>query len=189
MSEDQTPAQAREQIEKLTKDLAKVNKANEDLLKENRGLKAETVFTGAGLNPNLAKLFVASAAPDLDITPENVKAFAEEYGIGSAAPANDEGTGEPVVTPTPKPEDNLANIGRAGSGAGQGGQPGSEAKTMTTGEFVELLKKDKVAAQTALAEGRVVVRDTNPYVRDRADMGDANPYDQFNKDRISGNQS
>jgi hypothetical protein len=184
---EETPNELRAQLEAIQKDLGKAKKANEDLLKENRGLKARTAFAEATLSPDLADLFVA-ANPEGDITVESAKEFAEKYGIGVAAVVEDaEGDGS-----TPNPQPNTAGldlINRAGSGAGNGGQQSAETKTLTVTEYVELLRKDKVAASEALAKGLVRVRDDNPMARDRVNMGEVNPFDAFNRDSLASKQS
>ena len=186
MSEE-TPTDLREQLDALNKDLGKIKKANEDLLKENRGLKARDAFSG--INPDLADLFVA-ANPDAEITAEAAKEFAEKYGFKVAdASAEDQG-GEGENTQTPKPnEAGLDLMNRAGSGTGSGGQQTVTDKTLTVSEYVELLKRDKVAAAEAAAKGLVRVRDDNPMARDRVNMGDSNPFDRFNRDALEARQS
>jgi hypothetical protein len=183
---EETPNQLREQLDALTKDLGKVKKANDDLAKENRSLKARQAFADATLSPDLADLFVA-ANPDGDINAESAKEFAEKYGIGVAVASDDGGTDE--TTTTQPPVEGLANMNRAGSGSGDGGQQNVGDKTMTVPEYVDLLKRDKVAASEALAKGQVRVRDDNPMARDRVNSGDVNPFDRFNREALGRTQS
>lgn len=189
MSDENTPAELREQVEALTKDIAKERKAKEDLLKENRSLKARDSFREATLSPDLADLFVA-VNPDGDISVEAAKDFAEKYGVGAAAAPDEQngGSGDGTEPPAPNTQ-GLDLINRAGSGAGNGGQPPAGDKTMSVTEYVELLRRDKPAAQTALAEGRVRVRDDNPMARDRVNFGTENPFDRFNRDALQKQQS
>lgn len=186
MSEE-TPSQLREQIDALNKDLGKAKKTAEDALKENRSLKARDAFRDATLSPELADLFVA-VNPEGDITAESAKEFAEKYGVGAIQAVDDAGGTD--ETPKPQPNtDGLDQLDRAGSGAGQGGQQTAGDQTMSVTEYVELLRKDKVAASEALAKGRVRMREDNPMVRSRASMGDVNPFDKFNREALSTQQS
>lgn len=187
MSEE-TPVQLREQLDTLEKELTKTRKSNEELAKENRGLKARDAFRGAELSPELADLFVA-ASPDAEITVDSVKEFATKYNIGAPqVPEVPAGGEQPKETVTPNTQ-GLEQVARAGSGAGQGGQPSTETQVLSSSEFVDLLRTDKAAAQAALAKGLVKVRDDNPLARDRVNTGDRNPFEQFNRDALKANQS
>ena len=186
MSEE-TLAQLREQFDSVSKELGKSKKTNEDLMKENRSLKARDAFRSAELSPDLADLFVA-ASPDAELTVESAKEFATKYGISSTPVEPPEAGESKEVTPTPETK-GLELIARAGSGAGQGGQQTADDQTLSSSEFVALLKKDKAAAQAALAKGLVRVRDDNPMARDRANTADDNPFAAFNQKALAGNQS
>lgn len=183
MTDELNPAQLREQYDALVKDHGKLKTTNATLERENRTLKAEKFFGEAGLSPLGAELFVATN-PEGDITVDTVKAFAEKYGVGSVATGEPEG-GEAADETTPPSTEGLKNMERAGSGSGAGSQQGAGGeKTLSSKEFTDLLKRDKAAAQQALAEGRVVLRDDNPLARDRVAMGDVNPFEQFNRSRL-----
>jgi hypothetical protein len=182
---EETPNELREQVDALTKDIGKMRKANEDLAKENRSLRARQAFSEATLSPELADLFVA-ANPEGDITVDSAKEFATKYGI-SAPVAEGE---EEEKTPKPQPNvEGLDAVSRAGSGAGEGGQLPAETNTMSVSEYVQLLKTNKVAASEALAQGRIRMRDDNPLMRDRVSMGDVNPFDAFNREALESKQS
>lgn len=188
MSEELTLAQLRDEYETLQKDHGKLKTAHENTVKENRQLKASQAFTEAGLPANLSDLFI-TAVPDGDISVDAVKAFAEKYGVGSSeAPAGEETESKTEET-TPPATDGLKNLARVGSGSGEGGQQTAGTKTLTSREFVDQLRTDKAAAQQALAEGRVVLRDDNPMARDRVSMGTVNPFEKFNRDRLTETQT
>lgn len=184
MSEEQTPAQMREQIDALEKDLGKAKTSNADLTKQVSSLTGQLAARDAGLDPGLADLFVASN-PGAEVSVDGLKAFAEKWGIGAAkapeAPADEQ---KPEEAPTPNTE-GLENMARAGSGSGQGGQQAAGVQTLSAQEFADLSRRDLPAAQKALSEGRVRVRDDNPYARDRVSTGDTNPFDAFNRERLN----
>lgn len=178
----ETPDSMRDQIDALTKDLNKAKRQVDELLKENRGLKARDAFSE--INPDLAELFVA-VNPEAEITVDAAKEFAAKYNFGAAAPAEE----EEEETPSPTDNSKLNLINRAGSGAGQGGTAGPGEQVLSVPEYVTLLKKDKAAAEEALAKGLVRVRDDNPMARDRINFGDENPFGRFNREAIQSKQS
>lgn len=174
--------QVRSQLDDVTKELKKVQADNEKLTSQNRLLLGENAFRDAGLNPGLAKLYVADASAEL--TADAAKAFAEAYGIPAAVPepsivsAGD----APAPTPAPAGDPSMSAMGGAGSRGGEGGQLPAGTKTLTTQEYVELARTDKVAAEKAVAEGRVKLSDLNGWNADRPNMTGQNPYAAFHKE-------
>ena len=172
---EKTPAELRDAFEALQKENKKLAAENETLHKTNRSLQAANAFREAALAPDLADLFVA-AVPDGDITVDAAKEFAQKYGI---APKADEGSADENEETEEIVEDQrsgLANIARAGSGAGTSGQATGGAKLVTRDEFLRMQQTDPAAAQQALAEGRVQLRTDNPYVSGPAVLTGDNPF-------------
>jgi hypothetical protein len=167
---DEDLAQVRERLDAVEKENKKLQKDNAALIAENRNMKATSAIVEAGLSPDVAGLFIA-ANPETEITTDAVKEFAEKYGIQGKA-VSTEGT-EPTA---PSPDDKgLQNFARAGSGAGGSGAAPADTKYLTTEEFIDLQKRDKVAAQKALAEGRIKLSNQNPYAQG-AVPGSKNPF-------------
>lgn len=173
--------QVRSQLDEVTKELKQIQADNEKLTSQNRLLLGENAFRDAGLNPNLAKLYVAD--PSAELSSDAAKAFAEAYGIPAGEPAIASG-GESVPAPTPAPagDPSMSAMSGAGSRGGDGGQPAAGTKTLTTQEYEELARTDKVAAEKAVAEGRVQLSDLNGWNKDRPNLTGHNPYAAFHKE-------
>lgn len=176
---DGAPADLRNAYEAATKQIQKLEKENQLLVTTNRSLQAANAFRAANLSPDLADLFVA-ASPDAEITAESAKEFAAKYGISAAsektAEPNEDGTADTnVPVNNPGSTDGLDKIARAGSGAGEGGAASASTQTLTRQEFVRLQTSDPVSAQKALAEGRVRLREDNPYATTGGSTG-GNPF-------------
>lgn len=164
---EETVPQLRETLETTQKELKKLQKQNDDLLKTNRTLQAKEAFRDAGLNPKLSDLYTAMN-PEGDITEEAVTEFASTWGIAGATMqegAGEEG-GEPEAAGSQTEQvpntEGLEQMSRAGSRAGDGGQPPVDTKYVTTDEFVQMQRTNPTEAKKALAEGRVKLREDNP---------------------------
>lgn len=137
--------QLRDHAKKLEKELKDRDKELDELrefkasqeLRVKRELLRQS-FSTVGLNEKHAELFEA-ARPDVEPTPEAVKAFAVEYGFLDAAsdPAAEEDESEGSFGPTPP-----------------SGVPASQRR-FTNLEFEELYKSNPVEAIKAAEEGRV----------------------------------
>lgn len=160
---DETVTQLRETLEASQKELKKLSRANEDLVKENRALQAREALRGAELDPKLADLYLG-VNPEGEIDVEAVKTFAASYGIATTKAIQEESVEDESngAKKDPPVEEGLANIGRVGSRGGEGGQPPVGTKLLSTSEFLELQRSDPSEASKALAEGRVKLRSDNP---------------------------
>lgn len=159
--------QLRSAFEASQKENKTLLKRVDELAKENRTMKATQAVTDAGFRADVADLFIA-ANPEVDITVEAVKDFAERYNISGAAEVQD---AETSSTPPPS---GLANIARAGSRAGGSGQAPADTKYLTRDEFLKLQGSNPMEAHKALAEGRVRLREDNPYAS--GGVGSLNPF-------------
>jgi len=177
---DETIPQMREQIESLQKKLKDSEKNSAELTKHNRVLQARDVLRDEGFSPAVGELLVA-ANPEGEITPETVKAFVEQYGVGKieseANPGGEgeatesEGSGSGVAPGSP----DLANLSRGGSRAGEGGAGGATDEPMTKEAWQNLYRTDKAAAQAAVRQGRVQISTDNFYAAQKGVPGE-NPF-------------
>jgi hypothetical protein len=157
----------RERIETLTKERDTARKSEQDAQSQLRTLQAKDAFRVAGYKPESAELFVASHQGD--ITPDAVTAFAGKYGLPAieTVPAAEsqpaEGAPESGKTQDPSTGSNLASMGRAGSGAGAGGQQAASEQPMPRDEWEKLAKDDPAAARAKVRAGQVQIRTDNPY--------------------------
>lgn len=155
----------RESFDSLQKAVGEKDKLIGQLQSENRSMKAETLFSAAGFAPSQAKLYPA----DRDLTPEAVKAFAEEFNLTGPAPASGGTQGSPQSSATPTAQSvgspDLSLIGQAGSRAGTGGQPPAGSEKISTAKLSELMRTNRPAAEKAIADGRVEFEANNFYVQ------------------------
>ena len=130
-------AKQRKQIDRLEKELAELRAFKAERDKTDRETSIGGMFTQVGLNPKHARLY-AALNPEGDATPEQVAAFAAEFGLVTAE-------GEQPATPTPEPGFTPAVIG---------GQPLS-AGVLSAADWRQVALTDPTRAQRLLAEGRV----------------------------------
>lgn len=160
---DETIPQMRERIDALQKEKGKLQ---EDLVStrlEVKTLQARDLFRESGYRREHADLFVKTNPEVEEITEDAVAAFVKDYGLSpvqqeeSTTKQDEEGGGTPDDV-------DLATLARGGSRAGAGGQQqATDDQTMTREEWRSLHKSDPVAARQAYAQGRVALREDNPF--------------------------
>lgn len=171
MAEDGTIPQMRERIEQLNKEVAKRDAEIASLNGEVRKFSARDAFREAGYAPQHGDLYAAQAGDELDLTPDSITTFADQYGLSPVAAAT---TAEPEPDLVEggdggeaDPDAELASFSTGGSGAGEGGQPSATQK-MSKEDWRSLQKTDPVAAGRALREGRVAMREDNFWLNEGA---------------------
>jgi hypothetical protein len=156
------------------------------LQREYTGYKAETTFKEAGLSAKHAELYLATN-PDGDISPDTVKAFAEEYGLQPAqAPAAPQpapaaeghlpADGSPpaverTLSDGAQPADAALAQVAAAAGSPQATIGAAAPGKMSRTEFQRLLETNPSAAAQAYAEGRVERNERNVQADSLQDKG------------------
>lgn len=156
MAEETIP-QMRERIDALEKKLATEQKAREKAEADVRLFSAKEVFRSAKLPEVQAELFVKTH--EGDITPESVKEFATKFGVAPTEPVQKEATSEGTTTPATGTK--LADMSRAGTGAGEGGAATAGDRPMSRQDWNALNQRDPAAALAVLRQGGVALRTDN----------------------------
>jgi hypothetical protein len=173
VTETGTPAEARDHIANLEKDLTKTKASLETALTVNKGFQAKEVFATAGFESNLADLYV-SANPEGKLSPEAATEWAKGFGFVPKTKETKEIEAEGGTETVTDGSEQLADMGRGGSSPGGAGQPPPAKDTMSRTEWQQLYTRDPVAAKKAVADGKVEIRGDNPYAKDYV-QGE-NPY-------------
>jgi len=168
--EDLTIPQMRDHIKELETSLKKAQDSMKGLSSENRLLKAREAFREAGYQPQHAELFVG-ANPEGELSEEAVIEFVQRHQLAPAGGTSDsgEGTGDSSDEGRADSSDSgsdsgLANMGGGGTRAGDGGAAGARTdNTMTIQDWRKLHATDPAAARKAVNDGRVRIREDNPY--------------------------
>lgn len=150
----------REHITTLEKDLAKTKAALATSLAENRKYGAREVFGKEGFAAPIADLYVTSQ-PEGELTAEAAQAWASTYGL-TAPPVSQTAPAAPVETVA---STSLASMGRGGSNPGGSGQPPAPNTAMSIPEWQDLHQRDPDAAAQAVVDGKVALRQDNPWVK------------------------
>lgn len=165
MSEETIP-QMRETIDRLAKDNKSLTIERDDAVAEVRSLNAKEFARLGKFTANAGELYAKNYEGELSA--EGLVEFAAGLGL----------TAEKETTPPPgeeKPPEKTEEAGAEApgspdlskmSGGGsttEGGAGGVTEELMTREEWTELSRTDKVAAATALAQGKVKLLKDNPY--------------------------
>lgn len=158
MSEETVPAM-RERIQGLEKELKSAQDAAAAAESKARLYEAKDTFREAGYNPVHAQLFV-SANPEGEITQDSVVEFADQYNLAPVEQEGESGGTDGSESNegsegSSSDDSGLSAMGRAGGRAGSGGQQSAGDEKMTHQEWMELNKRDRVAARQALEKGLV----------------------------------
>lgn len=172
---DETPTQLRDAKEAAEKLAKKLEKQLADVSGELRTMKASSAFSEAGLSGDLAQLYLAANPEAEEIDAAAAKSFAEQYGISTPA-ADPQTDDDETGSVDPPNTDGLENMARAGSRTGGDGQAPASTKFLTRSEFLQLQRSDPTQAQKALAEGRVRLRNDNPYASGAVPGVEDNPF-------------
>jgi hypothetical protein len=168
-AEQMEPKELRAAYDALTANHEAAQKELSALRQENRTYGAKEAFREAKLDPAQAELFVY-ANGDSEITPEAIQEFADKFKLAPVPEAQSEEPQAPdAENAKPKAADTgLSMMSRGSTRAGEGGQqpPGTKDDTMTTAEWTELYKRDRNAAELAVKNGKVSLREDNWYAQD-----------------------
>lgn len=154
---DETVPQMRDRIEKQNTEIR-------ELRQSNRQLMARETFRDAGLKPEYGDLFAAQADDKTEINTDTAKAFAEQYGLSPAVVEEAAQEVEQQEETGASDDAVLAGMSSGGTTAGEGGAA-TTGPSMTRQDWIELQKSDPAAAQQALMQGRVQLREDNFYVQ------------------------
>lgn len=173
MADDPGIPELRNQVDSLSKDIAKERDRAATAEARVRTLEARDAFDSAGYAKAHGDLW-ATSNPQGEIPDEAaIHAFAAQYKlqlVNESAPAST-GEGEAAGGAGGAPEGNesdgresAALMGNAGSRAGVKAQPSSSEEQMSITEWESLSRSDPEAARRAVREGRVALSDSNPWV-------------------------
>lgn len=159
---DETIPQMRETIESLQKQLKAEQKALAETQARARKAEARELARSVELDPAHGELFAASN-PDADLTEDAFRAFADQFKLAPAAAPSTSDEGEEDESSVA--DEGLAGFTGGGSRPGAGGQPSARTEKMTRDEWNDLNRRDPQAARVALHEGRVQLREDNPWLQ------------------------
>ena len=177
MSEETIP-DMRETIDRLRKERNTERKEVTRLTGELHVRDAREAFRTGGYDPRHGDLF-ASKQPDMEITEENVTAFADEWNL--AAVSKETSSTDGTEEKTSEVEDGseaLAGMAGSGTTSGEGGAGVATSEKMTRQEWQKLMFTDPAKAKAAATSGQVELSDDNPWIRRDRNLtpsGD-NPY-------------
>jgi len=161
----QAPKELREALDRANENLAEQT-ARADAAETNfRGLQASVTFEQAGLSAKHADLFLKTN-PEAEVTADNAKAFADEYGL-TVAQAPAEGATESA---TPDPNSALGALGAAAGSVEGGATPAAQPK-MSGEDFSKLLEENPQEAAKAYTEGRAPRNEDNVQARELVKKG------------------